>query len=340
MNKKMKQMLERLRLDYAAIEGKPFNHFYCPILFRDEDVPLCQAHIINKAFAGSSRAWTIQRMDVDNFYGSNFESDFEVLQYGKGLQFGQGSELEEIFMDKELHKKFGPKILVDDKQVEFFVAQGTVPEQYTAVEFEKDGHTITIGLKMAPQTVLSMQSGNWQIDVSKDLRIASLVSIIKAAYLTLFEILGYRYVFSAAGDFIGRHILGEFFLQNQGKPKSVVKESAFFFFSEFAHMVRPLVSSGIDFQGSVTDMMFLVCWSSSGFPWAIIVFVRTGILLHSVMLPISDRADMLHIYFDFLKNPSESISVRLCRLDQQQNQWNINKEPILLAWPKTGILKF
>jgi len=327
----MKQKLEQLRSDYTGIAGKPFNYFYCPILFRDENVPLCQAHIVNKAFAGSSRAWTVQRMDVDNFYGTYFEADFEMLQYGKNREIG------EIFMDKKLHKKFRPKILVDEKQVDFFVPQGKIPEQFTAVEVEKDGRTITVGLKMAKDTVLSLAEGKWQIDISKDLRVASLVSIIKAAYLTLFEILGYSYTFSAGGQFVGHQILGKFFLANHGQMKSVVQESAFSFFREFASMVRPLLSSGFDFQGSITDKMFLVCWSSSGFAWAIIVFIRTGLLLHAVMLPVSDRADMVPTYFDFLRSQNESISVTLCSYEQGQRHWDM-KKPSRLTWPKTGVL--
>src|SRR5215207_8302615 len=80
MNDFVKSRIEELRADYTQIEGKPFSHFYCPILFKDEDTPLCRAHIINKAFSDSVRASTVQRADVDRFYGSRFESDFIDIQ--------------------------------------------------------------------------------------------------------------------------------------------------------------------------------------------------------------------------------------------------------------------
>jgi hypothetical protein len=68
--------LEALRTDYASVAGVPFQTFFCPVLFRDEDVELCRAHLVNQAFAGASRRWTIQRKDVDEFFGAFFESDF------------------------------------------------------------------------------------------------------------------------------------------------------------------------------------------------------------------------------------------------------------------------
>ena len=49
------ERLEALRADYAQVAGKPFSHFYCPLLFRDEHVPLCEAHIVNKALHQTGR---------------------------------------------------------------------------------------------------------------------------------------------------------------------------------------------------------------------------------------------------------------------------------------------
>jgi hypothetical protein len=72
--------LAALRSDYTSTVGCPFETFYCPILFRDDEVELCRAHLVNQAFRSTSRRWTIQRKDVDGFYGAFFESDFVKLQ--------------------------------------------------------------------------------------------------------------------------------------------------------------------------------------------------------------------------------------------------------------------
>jgi len=332
MNEKVRRRRDQLWADYTKVVGHPFDFFYCPVLFRDENVPLCQGHIVNKVFGASSREWTVQRQDVDSFYGSNFEADFEMLQYDRNRT------TDEIFMDKELRKKFDPKILLDGKQVAHFVAHGKIPEEFTKVEFEKDGQSIVVGLKIAPDLFDASADRKWEIDTSRDIRIAALVSLIKAAHLTLFEMLGYQYALSAAGEFVGRQILGQFLDQNRGKPKATVLENAFPHFREFAHMVRPVLSYDFDFQGTITDRMLLLCWGSSGFVWAKIVFVRTGKFLHAVILPVYDRAEMVPTYIDFLRNQSESISVTVCRYEPGEERWEAHKDPTHLTWPKRGIL--
>jgi hypothetical protein len=79
VNTELKVELERLRGDFAAVSGEAFNHFYCPILFRDESAPLCKGHVVNKAFRDAPKRWTVQRRDVDNFFGERFEADFTSL---------------------------------------------------------------------------------------------------------------------------------------------------------------------------------------------------------------------------------------------------------------------
>ena len=67
MNASAQRKLAALRADYAAEVGRPFEHFFCPVLYRDEPAELCQAHIVNAAFRGSTKRRTIQRADVDHF---------------------------------------------------------------------------------------------------------------------------------------------------------------------------------------------------------------------------------------------------------------------------------
>lgn len=46
----LRSAIEKLRVDFAAEPGRPFTHFQCPILFRDEPAELCRGHIANQAF--------------------------------------------------------------------------------------------------------------------------------------------------------------------------------------------------------------------------------------------------------------------------------------------------
>jgi hypothetical protein len=328
MSDGMKSKLERLRADYAEVRGYEFAHFYCPILFRDEDVPLCRAHLVNEAFQNSSRAWTVQRQDVDSFYGSRFEADFISIEYHT-----EGLSPDQVLVDKKLTKRYSPQILADDQNVDHFVTQDDVPEKFTPVQFISDEQSLQLGLKISPED--SSTVTEWEIGINKDVRLPALVSLIKSAHLTLFEMLGYRYALSAGGVFIGRDILGKFFLENRDQPKARVLENASHFFQEFVHMVRPVEMASSDLQSTIADGKMLIC-RGSGYAWALIVFIRTSSKLHVVMIPVFDRPDAVARFLSFLENENDSIEVMPCFYGQ--GQWEIAKEMYRLTWPKEGNL--
>ena len=184
-------------------------------------------------------------------------------------------------------------------QIEYFLASGRIPEQFTPLVMEQEGQAVPVVLKMSRDVMASSVEGNWELEVSKDIRIAALVSLIKAAHLPLFDLLGYRYALSAAGEFVGRQILGEFFRQNRDNSKSDVLQNAHSFFREFVTMVRPILSSGYDFKGTITGKTFFICWGSSESAWAMIVVIRIGSQLHAVMVPVSSQPKMIATYLGF-----------------------------------------
>lgn len=329
MNENIQQTkLNELNADYTQIKGQPFSHFFCPILFKDEDTALCKAHIVNQAFPGAPQDWTIQLKDIDNFYGAYIESEFVALQH-RNQTHG------DIITNHQLSKSFKPQILVDDKPVDFFVANGKVPKNFTSLQFDNNGIITDMGLKISPKDFLAAKDKNWQVSIEKDIRVPALVSLIKAAHLTLFEMLGYKYAFSAGGYFVGRHILGEFYLQNRGKTKKEILTNANSFFKEFAHMVRPLQSSEIAFQGTVSDNQLLLCQKEGDIAWACIVFVKTFQTVNAVLLPLLVEEDSAPRFFNFLKNGKESIDVALMQFEQEHFTLKGATE---IIWPKNGIL--
>ena len=167
--------LERMRLDYQTVVGRGVSHFYCPILFRDEPVDLCRAHIVNRAFPASDRGWTVQRKDVDNFYGRSFEGDFvDIVDLWSHTP-------EQIIGDRELTKRFRPKVLVDGETVPHFFAQGPVPGDFTEVVVGRSTGVTRLGLKIHPSE-LSAANKRFQILIEKDIRWQALVSLLKAAH--------------------------------------------------------------------------------------------------------------------------------------------------------------
>lgn len=330
MNQRVIANLQQLRTDYAKITGREFSYFYCPILFKDENKPLCEAHIINKAFDNAARVTTVQRRDVDSFYGSRFESDFlDVQEHRK-------RSLAEIATDKLLSKRFDAKLFCDGEPVEPIFARDGIPPQFTPIDLGQVKLSVPFGLKMEPAEVIASAGKRWEISIQRDLRIPMLVSAIKAAHLTLFQMLGYRYALSLAGHFVGYDILGKFFEENHTKKKTEVLRSAAPFFREFGNMVRPVISMPFDSAGSIKDKTFLMCVGSSGTVWGFIVFVKTAHLNHGVLMPVFEEAEQAVTYLNFLKNENSAIQVAGCRF--KGDGWERDDKTIPLVWPKKGLL--
>ena len=284
MDNEFVRKLNELRYEFAGLADHSFEHFFCPVLFRDDDVTLSRAHIVNLAFPDSTRLWTIQRTDVDNFFGYIVESDFVDLQHG-GIGIAAKS-----LVDPHLRRRFRPQILLEGTPIEYFNPTGPIPEQFTDIQLELEGQKMRLGLKISPAQMELHANANWQIKVSKDVRIQAVVAVIKAAHLSLFEMCGYRYALSPAGAIIG-HLLGSFFTRNVKRKKSLILSDAVSHFLPFAGMVRPIESELLTFRGTVEDGYAHICWLE-GYqperPWALIMYVRTGQQLHAALMPLFD----------------------------------------------------
>jgi hypothetical protein len=334
MNPELRARLEAHRQDFQQHMGRPFTHFFCPILQVDEDVELQEGHIVNKAFEQSSRACVVQRRDVDGFFGSLFEAEFVKLQDM------QDKTMADLFLDPKLNRQFRPSILRNDEPVPYTTWQTRLPDVFTPVTLGDEQQALTIGLKMSPEELLASAGEKWELDVSKDVRIPALVSLIKTAHLSLFHLLGYRYAAFPAGRFVGHDILGRFFRDNFKfkKQRQKMLANAHAHFREFVHMIRPVGINRLNFQGSISDRMMLVCVGTSGRLWALILFVRTAGLVHSVLMPTFTDHEAAATFFDFLNNDNETINVTTGRYDRSQGIWELNPHPKALNWPKSGVL--
>ena len=178
MNPKVEKRLSHYRRDYEQVEGKPFRHFFCPILGADEPVisptELIQGHIISKAFRNVARTWVIQRSDVDNFYGDHFEADFETLQYRDELTPIK------LLTDKTLNEKFGPQIWLNGKPVPFTSRSSPARDQFVRVELGEDPGGPSIGIKMSEKEFVDTAGGQWEFTMFKDVRLPAMASLIKA----------------------------------------------------------------------------------------------------------------------------------------------------------------
>lgn len=326
MNQEVQERLASLRLDYLSVVGRPFEHFYCPILFRDEPAGLSKAHVINLAFPESERRWTIQRTDVDSFFGSLFERDFVLLaERGK-------HDLFDVLTNRRLSSRLRPKLLADGKPVGHYIPTGPVPASHSELAvYRDDGPPVRLALKIDPSETLSALDKTWEIGLDRDVRLPALVSLLKAAHLTLFDLIGYRYALSAAGHFVGWDVLGSFFVRNGARRRPQVLRDAAKHFPDFVSMVRPMEVAPAGFTGTISDGYLYLCTGSQG-PWAFMVFVRAGSQMHAVLVPVMENPDTAERFVRFLTTTSATFEVRLARFAGER--WEIAKEGRQVTWPE------
>ena len=162
----MEQRKAALKRDFESVTEKSWNHFYCPILYRDEDAELCRAHVINEAFREADRSWTVQRADVDNYYGSLFEADFVAMDKK------DDPIVEEALVDKNVARQFRPKFVLDGDVKEHYIPSDvdSVPEGHTTFAFHLDDSIVPYTLKLAPEQVTQSLDGRWEVLVDKDIQ--------------------------------------------------------------------------------------------------------------------------------------------------------------------------
>lgn len=318
----------RLAADYFSVTGDHPAHFYCPLLYVDEEAELCAGHLVNDAFGVSNR-WVTQRKDVDAFFGAMFESEFVKLRHRR-------RNLAEAFADPDLPRQLRPEIVVDGRRVAHYIPVGPIPADHSKLIVEGPNGELTLALKAPPSDLARLETNQWQLVWERDLRIPATVSLLKAAHLTLFRMLGYRHVFSTSGRFLGNDILGSFVRACRGLPKREVLVNAHEHFREFARLVRPTLNVVDSFRGTPDDNAVYVC-ERGNIAWGLVVMIRTSEReVHSVLTPLMESAVAAKIFLDFLaRGSAEIVMMRLAWY--RGDRWEASTQLTEVLWPETGL---
>lgn len=319
--------VEVLRSDFEEVTGAPFEHFYCPILYRDEPVELCKAHIVNRVLEGVPRAWTVQRKDVDNHFGSKFESGFTALADYEDIM-AQGG-----LTGKRLPSQFKTRVLAGSEEISYFSARRPPGPEFTALRVS-DKHP-WIFLKRTPEEVDRLRDDPWCIETTADLSVSVAVTAIKSAHLTLFGLLGYAYALSCGGRLVGAEVLGSLLRETVSCSLREAEERARTILREWAHVVRPMKGGAWGVGGTIRDGSLLIAWTGSGNPWGAIVRVAFQDNDFAVLLPCSWRVDEMVTYLDFMRNGHEEIRVKVGELDPERGQLGVSERDFPLRWPKS-----
>ena len=323
------QKLSALKRDYESVTGGSWNHFYCPVLYRDDDTELCRAHVVNKGFREADRSWTVQRKDVDNYYGTLFEADFLALErIGELL-------VEEALTDRNVARQFRPELVLDGEVQDYYFQPDrlSVPETHTRLDYYVNDQIVPLVLKLSPDEMEQSAEKRWQIIVEKDVRLAALASLLKAAHLTLFHRLGYQYALSSGGRYLGRQALGEFFFKTRNLHRTKALEFAESHFRPYASVVRPFISPSSDFKGTLTDGLFFACGSGPE-PWGLQVLIRFGGQMHAVIVPTLVDAECAAMFSKFLDSPFPRVEMRMGRICQDRLE--VSPKSQMVEWPETA----
>lgn len=321
---------ESLRRQFASLVGNPFDHFFCPILFVDEDTELCQAHVVNRAFGTASSAWTIQRKDVDNFFGSMFEAKFV------DLRFRQKDIAIKAFFDPDLYRRFRPRVLLDGNEIPHFIAKGTTPSRFARLTIEHEGANVDLALKLSTNIQVN-GSSNWQFEVNQDFRIPAIVSVLKAAHLTAFTLLDYTYALGAGGAWLG-HQLGSFYVKNRGLTRDEVHRNAVVHFRQCARMVRPVSNAPPAITGTVDDNWVHFCWSddvNDRIPWGLVFYVKTEEDLHATLVPAFEHEAGAARFAHFLESDGDTFDTSIARF--HNSHWTVDKTRRRIEWPAADL---
>jgi len=315
--------LEFLRSDYARVTGEPFKHFFCPILFVDEESPLCMGHIIPQAFESSSKVWVPQREDVDNFYGSAAEAETAAAVENRDASPAT------VVCSPQLGPLFRPKIMSGQSPIEYFTSKsppkfaGHTPVQI--VEGEGENMVGNIVLKVSPEEVSSLINDNsLRFVIERDFRPQITAALIKAAHLTLFRMLGYEHVLSATGQFLAE-ILRTFYLENKHLQKRELTPFVEKYFSPLTGMIIPLLQGG---GTTIESNEALAVFGSSGRCYSLGVFVEVLERRFIVFVP-SGTAEEFGTYLSFLNDPPPSISAGMVQYNsgngKEASHWKRNE---------------
>ena len=194
--------IKNFQADFRSVTGTELQHFFCPYLLRDEASQLIEGHIIPGALGGKQKV--LQRADIDNGFGSFFEAEAaDAIRYGFN-----GEALSAVFDGdaekfKKISRRFKPCIHFPGADIPIQAALGRAGDSaMLMIPTRRLMDALAGGISVEPHMA--------RISVMLDARSSITISCLRSTHLLWFHEIGYRYVFSPEGMFLGG-MLGKIF---------------------------------------------------------------------------------------------------------------------------------
>jgi hypothetical protein len=283
MNPEVARRLNAHNDGYERETGARFRYFLCPILRRDEPVTLGKGHVKPTGLSTSTLPWVVQRRDVDNFYGHAIEGKWlaSMCAYDR--------DINDVLLDPVTRKLVRPRAYDANGEVAYYpmADPSSLPEHYRAMNIVgSGGEQVLFGVR--PKSDRRNNDAVVRIHLDGELEFSGVATaaLLKAAHLTMFWLLGYRFALSAGGLFT-TSILAEYYERHKlSKERTLNDVDAHF--GEFAHLIRSFSPNENCKTDTCRDRRILVWTGLSGSDLAFGVTILTGNVMNVVWLPTGD----------------------------------------------------
>jgi hypothetical protein len=312
------ELLEHIE-EFQKIRGVPCSSFVCPITLR---IPaeLCDGHILNRSIKSATRKTVIQSTKVDNHFGHTIEPYLIKWINMPFYTFQEHADLADTLFG------IGP----DGERVPLIVATGdpnNVPFKNKVMIHDDNGQTFNRVIKSKSAKIAGMRgmAVEGEINISHP---AVTGSLLKAAYLCMFHLSGYRWVFTQAADYIRRPLAA--FLELDGTPH----DDAAKIFEPFRHACKALlVPPGASVPETIKDGRGFA-HHHDGTLFAVTALFHLNGLHLGVTLPTegSDWETSQKLYERWLVDPTTDDGMHLCQFGK--DGWSVyNGAPINAQHP-------
>lgn len=219
--------LTRHLQDYEQVFGQRTKAFVCPLTLKPcEPESLINGHILNARLTNTSRRQVIQYGPIDNFYGTRVEPS--LVRF---FNLHKLSPADLLSANSTMEMQFG-----DGSSVPCFVTFGkrarAAAQQFPIVDAHAGGETVPVFVRVAhddprlhgPMRLVGSESfmpSHW------------VAALLKAGFLAMFEMIGYKAVRDPMGDTI-RQTLARYYRENGSR------DDATEYFKDFQNAIRVL----------------------------------------------------------------------------------------------------
>lgn len=323
--------IDQLRLeahmqDYENTTGKRIEQFVCPITLREcIESELIEGHVLNEALRKASRRTVIQYAQVDGFFGTRVEPD--MVRFLNAI---------EDAMQITKHDRPTCIRFADESEVRAFPvnpkAGRNVDSRFTLLHVPGEAGRIHLFAEAAPDD--PRWQGHWQMGVERQLFPPHwAAAMLKAGYLCLFDMLGYRCVFSPFGNAV-RHTLAKYY-NDRG-----TRDQASSYFREFQNAAKILITRNHDSDSqarwnplrfdSLSDREVFLHYSDSETLFAVTCLFNVNEVTTSVTMPESvdgaDAAVVWDLFSRYMDNPV-GFPQRIHRARLIEDRWNVERRP-------------